>query len=124
MSQQLCISCQVFILIVFLLFRVGQNGDILHWGEGPGAGARAEDELVVGTFTSSGYLFIVLVLMVGAACGDQGKYVVSSVIMRKCECSLISFRCCCLTCVDFYSTLQLDPLKLQHTEVKGDLWPW
>ena len=70
---------------MFLLFRVGQNGDILHWhwGEGPAAGARAEDELVVGTFTSSGYLFIVLVLMVGAACGDQGKYVVSSVIMSE-----------------------------------------
>lgn len=110
---------------MFLLFRVGQNGDILPWGEGPGAGARAEDELVVGTFTSSGYLFIVLVLMAGAACGDRGKYVVSSVIMREeCERSLISFRCFCLTCVDSYSTLRLDLLKLQHTEVKGDLWSW
>jgi len=65
-----------FVLIVFLLFRVGHNGDVLHWGLGPGVqmSERAENDLVTGILTSTVYLFIVMVLLLGIILGDTGKY--------------------------------------------------
>ena len=59
---------------------MGNKGDVLHWGEGPEVvmRERAENDLVVGTLTSTTYLFIVLVLLIGVILGDTGKYTVSS----------------------------------------------
>ena len=65
-------------MIVFLIFRLGRSGDIFHWayhGSCP-LSERAENELVLGVTTSTGYLYIVLVLLVGTAMGDTGKYTV------------------------------------------------
>ena len=64
-------------MIVFLLFRVGDRGSIVSWGAGFLDSERAENDLVMGVFTSTGYLFIVLVLMIGISFNDTGKVTVS-----------------------------------------------
>ena len=68
------------ILIVFLIFRLGRNGDIFHWGYygSCSLSERAENEMVLGVMTSTGYLFVVLILMVGVAMGDTGPYTVTT----------------------------------------------
>ena len=70
---------QVLILIVFLIFRLGRSGDIFHWGYHASCplSERAENEMVLGVTTSAGYLYIVLILLVGVAMGDSGKYTVT-----------------------------------------------
>ena len=69
---------QVLILIVFLIFRLGRSGDVFQWGYHAGCplSERAENEMVLGVTTSAGYLYIVLILLVGVAMGDTGKYTV------------------------------------------------
>ena len=71
---------QVLILIVFLLFRLGRSGDVFHWGyyESCPLNERAENEMVLGVTTSTGYLYIVLILLVGIAMGDTGRYTVTT----------------------------------------------
>jgi len=64
-----------FVFIVFLLFRVGQNGDAFYWGTGAAAiSERAENDLIFGILTSVGYFYITIVLMVGIALGDRQKF--------------------------------------------------
>ena len=75
------IDCfQLFVFIVFMIFRLGDSGDSFHWGSGPlnqVTTEREENDLVFGILTSTGYFFIVLVLMVGLVLGDTGKFSVS-----------------------------------------------
>ena len=61
------------------MFRLGRAGDILHWGQDGSCplDERAENMLVLGVVTSTSYIYIVLVLMVGFAFGDSGRYVVT-----------------------------------------------
>ena len=68
----------LFVFIVFLLFRCGDSGDVLHWGRGTCSVSRerAENILVLGTATSSVFLFIVMVLMIAVSLGDKGDYTV------------------------------------------------
>ena len=70
----------MLILIVFLLFRLGRSGDALHWGYygNCSLAEREENEMVLGVTTSTGYLFIVLILMLGVAMGDSGKIMVTT----------------------------------------------
>eukprot|EP00092_Neocalanus_flemingeri_P015025 GFUD01016228.1.p1 GENE.GFUD01016228.1~~GFUD01016228.1.p1 ORF type:complete len:157 (+),score=22.49 GFUD01016228.1:75-545(+) len=65
----------LFVFIVFMIFRLGASGDAFHWGRGPFVmeSERAENDLVFGILTSTGYFFIVLVLMVGIVLGDTSK---------------------------------------------------
>jgi len=64
-----------FVFIVFMIFRLADSGDSFHWGNGPLVGTeRAENDMILGILTSTGYFFIVLVLMVGIVMGDTSKF--------------------------------------------------
>ena len=67
-------------MTVFLIFRLGRSGDILHWGyDGSCLPTETEEnQLVFGITTSTTYLYIVLVLMVGIALGDSGQFIVTA----------------------------------------------
>jgi len=72
--------------VLLLVYRLGNSGDTIHWGEGPRVPVypdppsnpfyteRAENDLIVGILASPGYFFITLVLMLGLALGDTSKY--------------------------------------------------
>ena len=69
----------MFVFIVFLLFRCGEGGDMHHWGQGTAVTMteRAENDLVMGTATSSVFLFIVMVIMLASLMGDKPAFTVS-----------------------------------------------
>ena len=55
---------------------------MVSWGAGFLGSERAENDLVMGVLTSTGYLFIVLVLMIGISFNDTGKTTVSYHTLR------------------------------------------
>eukprot|EP00090_Calanus_glacialis_P015037 TRINITY_DN23911_c0_g1_i1.p1 TRINITY_DN23911_c0_g1~~TRINITY_DN23911_c0_g1_i1.p1 ORF type:complete len:156 (-),score=25.89 TRINITY_DN23911_c0_g1_i1:96-563(-) len=65
----------LFVFIVFMIFRLADSGDAFHWGSGPLVMTeRAENDMILGILASTGYFFIVLVLMVGIVMGDTSKF--------------------------------------------------
>ena len=68
---------------MFLIFRLGDSGDSFHWGFGPLVGTeRAENDMILGILASTGYFFIVIVLMLGIVMGDTGKYSVHRIVTK------------------------------------------
>lgn len=64
----------LFAFIVFMIFRLGNSGDALHWGFGLLVPTeRSENDLIMGILTSTGYFLIIFVLMIGIAMGDKSK---------------------------------------------------
>ena len=60
-----------------MIFRLSYSGDTFHWGLGPfSLTERAENDLILGILASTGYFFIIIILIIGIALGDESKFAV------------------------------------------------
>ena len=62
---------QVMVFIVMMIFRVGGSGSIqmFSWGDNV-------DSQIFGIMTSVGYFYIIIILLIGIAMGDNNKFTV------------------------------------------------
>ena len=98
--------------IVFMIFRVGGPSGASHvfgWGIGD------VDTGIFGTLTSVGYFYIIIILLIGIAMGDNNKFTV------KCHFQLTyknqpNFSCCCLISLGSFSLLRLEQSKSEYGE--------
>ena len=100
--------------IVFMIFRVGGPSGASHvfgWGIGD------VDTGIFGTLTSVGYFYIIIILLIGIAMGDNNKFTVKChyQLSYKNHRSLI-FSCCCLISLGSFSLLRLEQSKSEYGE--------
>lgn len=60
------------VFIVFMIYRVGgPSANVFGWGVGD------TDMAIFGIMTSVGYFYIVIILLIGIAMGDNNKFTVN-----------------------------------------------